>query len=468
MDTLTWATQELRGARLGDARRTQRLIRVVAALARRPTASVPEAHGGDWAATKATYRLWASPRISPAAIRAAHRERTLARLAGHPTVLAVQDTTELDFTPHPATAGLGPLDRPWERGLKVHSALAVSTAGVPLGLLHQQVWARDPAQTGQKHQRKRRPTAEKESQRWLDALAATQATVPEAVRVVTIADQEGDIYDLFALPRRPGSEFLIRACHDRCVDHPARRLWAAIRQAPPGGTLTVEVPRADDRPGRRATLTLRWLSLGIEPPQDRAGRAALPTVPVQVLLAEEAAPPPDTEPICWLLVTTLPIGDAADARRCVRWYTYRWRIERYHFVLKSGCRVEALQLGTAERLERALATYCIVAWRLLWLTYQARETPEASCEGVLARHEWQALWCTVHRPPVPPAHPPSLGEAVRLIARLGGFLGRRGDGAPGVKTLWRGWRRLEDIAATWLVAHAAAPPQAHDELVGKA
>ena len=285
--------------------------------------------------------------------------------------------------------------------------------------------------------------------------------------MVTIADQEGDIYDLFALPRRPGSEFLIRACHDRCVDHPARRLWAAIRQAPPGGTLTVEVPRGDDRPGRRATLTLRWLSLGIAPPQDRAGRAALPTVPVQALLAEEAAPPPDTEPICWLLVTTLPIADARAARRYVRWYTYRWRIERYHFVLKSGCRVEALQLGTAERLERALATYCIVAWRLLWLTYQARETPDDPCDAVLAPHEWQALWCTVHRTPQPPAHPPSLKEAVRLIARLGGFLGRRGDGAPGVKTLWRGWRRLEDIAATWLVARGAAPPQAHDELVGK-
>lgn len=164
MSTLTWAAQELRTADLGDGRRTTRLIRVAAALAGRPRASVPEACGGDWAATKATYRLWASPRVTPEAIRAAHRARTVARLAGRRTVLAVQDTTELDFTRQPAIAGLGPLDKPWERGLKVHSALAVGADGVPLGLLHQRVWARDPAASGQKHERKRRATAEKESQ----------------------------------------------------------------------------------------------------------------------------------------------------------------------------------------------------------------------------------------------------------------------------------------------------------------
>lgn len=127
-------------------------------------------------------------------------------------------------------------------------------------------------------------------------------------------------------------------------------------------------------------------------------------------------------------------------------------------MLKSGCRVEALQLGTAARLERALATYCVVAWRLLWLAYQARERPDAPCDGVLTAHEWQALWCALHRTPIPPDHPPSLRAAVRMLARLGGFLGRGHDGEPGVTTLWRGLRRLDDIAATFALFQADPLP----------
>ncbi|HEX5501893.1 MAG TPA: IS4 family transposase [Thermomicrobiales bacterium] len=464
-----WAIEELGQADLGDARRTRRLARVVAALAARPGASVPEACG-SWAATKAAYRLWASPHVAPAAIRRAHAARTVARLAGQATVLAIQDTTDLDFTHHPATAGLGPLGHPAQQGLKVHSTLAASVDGVPLGLLHQQVWRRDPARRGQRRRRRQRATAEKESQRWLTAWRAAQAAVPAATAVVTIADREADIYDFFAQPRRPGGEFLIRAAQDRCVQRggEAGRLWATLRRAPAGGTLEVAVPRGDDRPARRATLTLRWASLALRPPRNRPKREGLAPVAVRAVLAEEAAPPPGATPVRWLLLTTLPVATRADAARCVRWYTYRWLIERYHFALKSGCRVEALQLHTAAGLERALATYGVVAWRLLWLTYQARRAPDAPCDGVLAPHEWQALWCTLQRTPAPPAQPPSLRDAVRGIARLGGFLGRAADGEPGVQVVWRGLRRLDDIAATWALLHG--PPSASSPAtnVGKA
>jgi len=172
-----------------------------------------------------------------------------------------------------------------------------------------------------------------------------------------------------------------------------------------------------------------------------------------VVLAEEENPPPDVSPISWLLLTTLEINSFESAIRCVKWYTYRWLIERYHYTLKSGCRIEELQLETARRINMALATYSIVAWRLLWLTYEARHNPDVSCDTVLDTIEWQSLCVNFTQNPIPPKKPPTLREAIRMIAMLGGFLGRKGDGEPGVKTIWRGLRRLHDIAATWKLAH---------------
>jgi len=133
-----------------------------------------------------------------------------------------------------------------------------------------------------------------------------------------------------------------------------------------------------------------------------------------------------------------------EALQKVEWYRERWKIERFHFTLKSGCNVEELQLGTKERLENAIALYSVVAWRLTWLTYQARVTPNFSCSMILEKHEWQALYCVVNKTHTPPENPPTLEEAVSLIARLGGFLGRKHDGKPGVKVIWRGLQKLNE------------------------
>lgn len=461
----SWATQELQTANFRDARLTKRLIRMVEDFSAHPTASVPQACG-SWAATKAAYNFWDSDRVTPAAIRAAHIDRTLARSLQHATILVIQDTTEIDVTDHPATQEVGYLDHPKRRGLKVHSALAATTDGVPLGLLHQAVWRRDPAQMGKKHTRSQRATAEKESQRWLTALEATQAALPSKPTVITVADREADVYDLFATARGPTHQLLIRAAYHRTVQHPAHRLWEAMRQSPVLGTLTTTLPRGDDRPARSATLHIRATTLGIQPPQNRKARASLATIPLQVVLVTEAAPPAGVPPVEWLLLTTLPVDTLEDAIQVVEWYRLRWLIERYHYVLKRGCQVEKLQLETGAGLERALATYCIVAWRLLWLTYEARQRPDVPCTDVLAPHEWQALYCTIHRTPIAASDPPTLRQAVRWIAQLGGFLGRRGDGEPGVKVIWRGLRRLDDIVATWVLLHGLEPRQLDTSLMG--
>lgn len=447
----SWAKQELRQVQLGDTRLNERLMKIVEDLASQPESSVPQA-SEDWASTKGAYRFWDNDKVNPDSIIHGHKLSTVERLSDHDIVLNIQDTTDLNFTHHPKKQGMGHLDHPSAKGLKVHSCLAVSVEGVPQGLIHQQVWARDPRTLGKKHKRKKLATKDKESQRWLDTLTFSQDAIPEDKEVITIADQEADIYDLFALPRRVGSHLLIRVCHNRCVEDEAKYLWESVRQRQVLGEVTIEIGRNGNQPARKATLTIRIAHLSIRPPSNRSDKGSLKSIPVHMVLAEEDAPPKGVEPVCWLLLVTFPIQSFEDAIRCMRYYTYRWLIERYHFVLKSGCGMEKLQLETADRVHRALATYCIVAWRLLWLTYEARHNPDSPCDRILETHEWQSLYCKVHKTSIPPSKPPNLHEAVVMIARLGGFLARKSDGEPGVKTIWRGLRRLHDIAESWQMA----------------
>ena len=448
-----WITEELEKTDLGDKRRTNRLMKIVSNLSAKPNDSVPAA-SGTWAETKATYDFWDSPYIKPDQIRQGHQQATVERIREHSVVLAIQDTTELNYTSHKALQGAGYLDSKLCNGLKVHSVLTANTQGVPLGIIEQKVWSRKEEELGKAEQRKQKPTAEKESQRWLDALMKTDTIIPEEVQFVTIADREADFYDLFACPRRSGSDFLIRATQNRCLVDCELRLWENLESVESQGTMTVEVKRNPTRPSRIATLTIRYATITMEPPQNRAKKEQLTPITLQAILVTEVDPPKTVEPISWLLLTTLEITNIEDVKKYVLWYSYRWLIERYHYVLKSGCGMEKLQLETAKRLEMALATYSIVAWRLLWLIYEARCHPDSSCEQVLEDYEWQALYATIHKCIYPHKTPPTLAQVVRWIAQLGGFLGRKGDGEPGVKVLWRGLSRLHDIVQGWLACQS--------------
>lgn len=300
---------------------TTRLIRITQDLAAKPTATVPQACG-QRSATKATYRFWDSERVSPGAIRAADQESTIGRIRGQSLVLVMQHTTDLDFTAHKATKGLGPLDHPALRGLKVHSALAVSEEGVPLGSIHQAVWARDPEQIGKRHQRRRLETKEKESQRWLTAMLASERAVPEDTGAVMVADREADIYDLFALPRRAGSELLIRAAHNQRVNDQGH-LWEAAQQALVVGQYTLTLQHKEGTPAPEATLSVRFTPVKVQPPINGRDRSEMPEVSVNLVLAQEEAPPAGVKPVQWLLLPTLPVNTFSDALRCIRWYSYR-------------------------------------------------------------------------------------------------------------------------------------------------
>lgn len=433
-------------------------------LAQQPEASVPKA-SGDWGGTKGAYRLWDNAKVSEEGILEGHRSSTIERMKPHGVVLAIQDTTDFNFTHHKAkdeAAGFGPISaHEHVLGLKLHTTFAVSGSGVPLGVLDQQSWARKKAKKKKKAKTQGKKAAagkgwkQKESLRWLKAQVGSELDVPEGVKLVTVADRESDIYELMALERADNVHVLLRVCRDRRVEHPEQRLKAAMTQAAIAGELEVEVSAKKGQSQRSARLTLRYERLTLQVPANRSKSSHLAPVTMTVLWAVEEHPPEGRKAVNWMLVSDLEVNGFEGACELLRWYALRWLIERYHYTLKSGCQIEQLQLQTAERIVRAVATYAIVAWRLLWLTYEARVNPDQSCETVLEKAEWQSLFCSIHNNKKKlPKKPPTLQQAVRWIAQLGGFLGRRHDGQPGVKVLWRGLARLHDIAQSWQLALA--------------
>jgi len=450
--TQQWVSRELSALDLGDERRNQRAMRMVELFVARPKGCIPPMCNIR-AEIKAAYRFLSNPEINPGKIIAALGQATAERIPEHQLVLVAQDTTELDFSSRPATEGLGPTgggDGSAGHGMFVHSAIAISEDGVPLGLLHQQVYSRDPDAVGVKHQRKERPIEDKESYRWLQTAAAVEAAVPDHITLLQVADRESDIFELFAQSRREGSHLLIRAAQDRRVEGPQRHLWEQAEAAPVTDKFELVVRERPGHNTRTAKLRLRFCTVKVQPPQRGKRAAASEPVTLNAVLVTEADPPKGAKRVHWLLLTTLPVANADDARRCVRNYQLRWIIEQYHFTLKSGCGIEDSQLRSADALRRLLALMSVVALRLLWMMYAARVDGDQPCTVAFSDAEWQVLHR--HFDPGPlPDRPPPLRQALRWTASLGGFIGRKRDGEPGVKVLWRGLTRLQDIVIGFLL-----------------
>ena len=274
-----------------------------------------------------------------------HIEGTVSRASECQTVLSIQDTTDLDYTSHPHTAGLGFINQTNQQGIKVHSCFAVSGEGAPLGLLHQHCWVRPDPPVQKKAPNKvpnaQRPIEEKESYRWLTTLTAAEATLAGQVQLVQVADREADIFELFSVPRQRHSELLIRAKSNRKVKHELGRLIPTLNQAPILGQMTVELARNPQRAARIAPLQMRALAVTIEVPKHLPHPAQFKPLELNAILVEETVLPADgSQPIRWMLLTTLPIETFEQVCQCVRWYSYRWLIERFHYTLKSGCGVE--------------------------------------------------------------------------------------------------------------------------------
>jgi hypothetical protein len=442
-----WAENEFGFVQLGDKRLTSRLVTLARSLARAPDTPLPQALP-QWRELKAAYRFFDNAKAVPEHILAGHIDATWSRIRAVPIVLAVQDTTYLNWAHHPATQGLGGLSDAG-RGVICHSTLAVTPERLPLGLLAQRNWVRDDATFGALPSHRKRAIGDKESIKWIEsveALAIAREAAPQTT-FISVGDREADVYELFAMERAAGVELLVRASWNRVVDSTHRYLWETLQAAPVLGTVEVSVPRHPGEPVRRCTLALRSMPITLKPPHTRK---RLGKIEVWGILATEVTLP-EGEPIEWLLLTTVPAPSVDGAIERVHWYSCRWTIEVWHRVLKTGCRIESRQLETVERLAVALTLYSIIAWRILYATMLARIAPDLPCTVVLSKEEWQALYCNIKRVPEPAATPPTLTEAVLWIAKLGGFLARKGDGAPGPHVLWRGFQHLPHITDMFLI-----------------
>lgn len=452
--------EELEGIDLGDERLNKRGKKVLEALAANPEASINAACQG-WKETLAAYRFFDNAGVSPEPLLSPHREATVRRMQEQPTALVVQDTTELDFTAHPPR-GVRCLNQPTRFGLYQHAHLAVTPDKLPLGVLATENFDRAAESLGQADQRTNLPIEDKESFRWLKGyrLACEVAAQCPGTRIVSVADREADLYDIYveaqAAAARPGprADYLIRVRTERSTLEPDPAAGAAayhkvrdeVRRSPLRTTQTIELTATPKRTSRTATVEVRALTVQIKPPH---ARPHLPVVTANVVLIEEVGGPGDGTDVCWLLITTLPITTLEEVLLCLKYYLARWAIEIYFRMLKTGCRVEEIQLETKARLENCLALYNIIAWRVLYLTYLNRTSPDLPCTAVLDDAEWKSVWCVVQKQPLPKS-PPTLREMLKLITELGGYNNRNSELPPGPQPLWVGLRRMLDFATAWL------------------
>jgi hypothetical protein len=468
-----WITTETATADFGDERLDARYQVLLEQLSAKPSLSIPAACGGH-NETTAAYRFFANDKTDAAKVLQPHRDATLQRVRAEKIVIAPQDTTELDLTRKHERVG-GPLsdDKRW--GLFVHPVLLMTPQRVPLGVIDPILWHRDAenlATSAQQRRQERRhkPMADKESYRWLRGYqtACDIASAAPDTQVISVSDSEGDIYECFvagvAQRQGPRAAWVVRACQDRAVQEGGclRQLLSCQK---PLGHLTVRVgkreattgpgrKRKQARVSRKATVTVRTVQTLLRPPQ-RPGQAKLPPVPVQAILAREEKPPQGEEPIEWLLITNLPAATFHEACKGIGYYCCRWEIEIYFRVLKGGCQVEELQFQDEERFAVCVALYLIVAWRVLYVLMLGRQCPAMRCDGVFTAAEWQSVYVIENNRPAP-SIPPPLAEIIPLIARLGGYMGRKHDGPPGPKTMWIGLQRMRDFALAWEMFGPAA------------
>lgn len=428
-----WTETEFAGLDLGDARLNKRARTLMERLSSKPTVGVPQACR-SWGETMAAYRFFDNDEVEWEAILEPHWRQTEQRMASQPVVLCLQDTTELDFNGRWAT-GLGPLSYEAQRGMYLHPTYAVTPERVPLGVLDAWMWAREP-KDAQGHR-----GGIKESQRWVEGyerVAETAENLPDT-RLVYVADREADMIALMARAQELGTpaDWLIRSTHDRALPEGAR-LWTSTSEGEALGQIEFTMGSRHGVKERqvRQQIWMRRIELPAGPGQ---------SVTATCLVAREFDAPTGIKPVEWRLLTNRAATTLAEAIELIDWYRARWEIEMLFNVLKNGCRVEAMQLGAMERLERALALYLVVAWRVAYLMRMGRGCPDLDAELFFDVDEIRSAYLLTE---VKQPDKPKLNAVLRLIARLGGFLARKGDGEPGAKAIWLGLKEIHVAART--------------------
>jgi Transposase DNA-binding/Transposase Tn5 dimerisation domain len=443
-DLAAWSEANFGTVNLGRRDRTNRLVSSAAQLAAHPEASLPQIF--NWNELRGFYRLCNHDEATLDTLQATHRAATHQAMTQEPLVLLLHDTTEIDFTTHPALEGTGAIGDGHGRGFLQHNSLAI----VPqprqvLGLAYQQWYVRQPKPAGEtSYQRKKRE--QRESVLWTRGIHGV-GSAPSNCCWVDVADRGGDDYLALCAAREEGHHFLFRVRHNRSVwvgEQGAEQAYLLeyARSLASAGSDTVEIASRGGRPERTATVNLAAAPVWIPPPTGTRQPKGHPTLAAWVVRIWEPQPPPTVrEPLEWLLLCSLPTRTLAEMEERRDWYGCRWLDEMYHDIEKNGCREEARRFETAAAMEACLAILAVVAVRVLQLRCALDSQPEAPAEQVATAAEIGVVrQLTKYR-----GTKMTVRDFVHRVARLGGFLGRTGDGEPGIHSLWRGCQRLQDL-----------------------
>ena len=453
-----WTEYEADATAFKDARLGRRFGELLKQLGDGMGSSIPLACQ-DWANTKAAYRFLSNDRVDASDILSGHFDATCSRFeASEGTVLLIQDTTEFSYQRlSPDKIGMtksvnsgkdrrGRLRHHTVCGMLMHTSLAVTVQGLPLGLAAAKFWTRKKFKGTAALKRKINPTRvpieKKESIRWLENLRQSVEHLGQPGRCVHVGDRESDIYELFCLTQELGTHFLVRACVDRLAGDGGHTIATEMEETSVKGLHRIDVRDAKGDVSR-AALEIKYKRITVLPPIGK--QKHYPSLELTIIHASERGTLKGRKPIDWKLITDLPVRTRAAAIEKIDWYAMRWKIEVFHKILKSGCKAEESKLRTAERLANLMAVFCIMSWRVLWLTMLNRTASQASPTMALTETEIALLDKLISGPGNRQCHPGTLAFYLIKLARLGGYLARSRDPPPGIVVIWRGLSRLTDI-----------------------
>jgi hypothetical protein len=441
--------EDFSGIDFGDRRRDNRFISILNNISSQPGSSIPR-QNGNWYDVKATYEFYKNEQVSQSELKKALMNYGVKQVDNEMKLLIAHDISNISFNDLQAE-GLGYLDNKDGRGIMCYSSLAITTEGLPLSLLYQHTWIRPLEELGKSAKRKVRNFEDKESYRWFEGMTQVNNLVSNAVHKIHIADREADIYELFFHAYEENTDLLIRARHNRKVAGESP-LWDLVAEQRKMASITLEIPNPNGKKPINVKAEVRCQPVKVFRPTNSENQYESVVLNAIEIREKPTKGIKKEDILHWKLLTTLEVQSVNDVLQYVKYYTYRWLIERFHYVLKSGTKIEELQLSQATSLQKAITVYSIAAFRIMQLAYTARQYPNVTCEVILTSTQWKTLYMLIHRKNEIPIQPPTLYQAVMWIGKLGGHLGRKSDGPPGLKTIWLGYQKLSNASTLYEIA----------------
>lgn len=435
-------------ARFGDKRLNLRFEKILNAFSVEVEDSIPQTFK-QWGQTKSVYRFLSNKKVTQQAIVGAQLDSwSKYSYSDNEVILAIHDTTELDLTGKRSEKQLGCLIYKNQRGFFLHNTLLCNDAGIPQTVFYQHYWARDPATLSKKQERKHLSIEEKESNRWIEGVERVQEYFKEnsSVKVIQICDREGDIYELLSIAHQGNSDYIIRSCNNRRVKDQQEKVWERLKSQPLQGSYTLEITDRQTLQKRTATIEVRWLEhIALLPPY-RKNQQPLTPVTVNMVYVEEVNAPEGVTPINWKLLTSLTVFSMQQALIIITYYSFRWRIESFHYILKQGCQVESLQLEQEHNLKNAISIYSLIACRLLALMHLSREKPQAAVNTIgFTVQQYSILYNYLEKKyqfkiNQQIKESPTIENITHLISALGGY--QKHNKLAGIKVLWKGMKEF--------------------------